>query len=271
MLTIDGTLQKGSETRVILDLFAILNHSKVSSDAYFSVQSNWDIVVLNYASVPGLQKEVIVFKEDVDAQRASVSFFGVSTNARDSFFIKNITIVDKQGGFLQLNRSDLPVASLDIHLGEAPLEFNGFTAVGTNDVEINLIDTIQSDLIALQSEVNTIKQSQTSPGNLVDSAEITNNQSVFVNITDAVLPEGTKTAILHYSVERSNSVESFLQIGELKVVTDGTSFFINDSFSGDFAGVDFNITNLGQIQYKSSYMASIDYQSKLYIKIVSSF
>lgn len=270
MLTINGDLQKGSEVEFVLNLNDLLAHSKVSSDSYFSNQMNWDKVLLSYSSVPGLQKEVLVFK-GVDFGRDSSADFGVFSNARDSFFIKSLTILDKQGGYLQIKRDELTVADFDIHLGDAPLEFNGFSGVGSNDVEINLIDTIQSDIVTLQNEVNTLKQSPTAPGNLVDAAEITNNQSVFVNIADAVLPEGTKTAILHYSVERSNSVDSFLQIGELKVVTDGTSFFINDSFSGDFAGVDFNITSSGQIQYKSSYMASISYQSKLYIKIVSSF
>lgn len=270
MLTINGNLQKGSEVEFVLNLNDLLAHSKVSSDSYFSSQSNWDKVVLSYSSVPGLQKEVLVFK-GVDFGIDSSADFGVFANARDSFFIKSLTILDKQGGYLQIKRDELTVADFDIHLGDSPLEFNGFSGVGSNDVEINLIDTIQSDIVTLQNEVNALKQSPTAPGNLVDGIDITNNQSVFVNIADAALPEGTKTAILHYSVERSNSVDSFLQIGELKVVTDGTSFFINDSFSGDFAGVDFNITSSGQIQYKSSYMASISYQSKLYIKIVSSF
>ena len=270
MLTIVGDIQKGEEVEISLDLNQLLAHSKVSADSYFSQQSNWQKVFLNYASVPGLQKEVLTFK-NVDFGRDSSSDFGVFSNARDSFFIKSLIIVDKQGGVLQLSRGDLTVADFDIHMGSEPLEFTGFTAIGINDQEVNVIDDIQSDIISLQNQINSINQSSSVDSNLVDGIEITNNQSVFVNITDAVLPDNTRTAILHYSVERSNSVDNFVQIGELKITSDGSSFFINDTFSGDFAGVDFNITSSGQIQYKSSYMASISYQSKMYIKIVSTF
>lgn len=117
----------------------------------------------------------------------------------------------------------------------------------------------------------TPDQSISLSNNLVNGVEVINNQSTFVDITNATLPQNTKTAILHYSIERSNSSVNLVQVGELKVINDGTSFSTNDIFSGNYSGVDFNITNNGQIQYKSSNLDTNNYNSKLYLKLVSSF
>jgi hypothetical protein len=152
----------------------------------------------------------------------------------------------------------------------------------TNDIDIKLNNSTLFKKLQSQSSVEIVfsgvnffsitpDQSVTVSSNLVDGIEITNNQSTFIDITNAILPQNTKTAILHYSIERVSGDDNLVQIGELKVINDGINFSVNDTFSGNYSGVDFNVTNNGQLQYKSSNLNPTNYSSKFYIKLISSF
>lgn len=49
-------VQKGAEVEFTLNIPQLLQHEVVLADAYFLDQSNWDKVVLSYASVPVYKK-----------------------------------------------------------------------------------------------------------------------------------------------------------------------------------------------------------------------
>ena len=115
IITKGSNLQKGSEVEFTLNITDLLAHASVSGDAYFSNQSNWDKVFINYKSSTGNQKEILIFK-DVDSGATSVANFGVFSGARDAFEVQSIIIMDKQGGYLHVKRSDLVVADFDVDL-----------------------------------------------------------------------------------------------------------------------------------------------------------
>lgn len=156
IVTKDSNLEKGSEVQFTLNITDLLAHASISGDSYFSDQSNWRIVVVRYKSIPGLQSEILVFK-NVDSGNTDVANFKVSQKARDSFFVEYIIIVDKQDGKLRLKRSDLVTADFDIHFGEQPVVFTGFDpAVSATDNEINLIDDMQSDILEIRNNTGKV-------------------------------------------------------------------------------------------------------------------
>ena len=125
IITKGSNLEKGSEVEFTLNITDLLAHASVSGDAYFSDQSNWDKVFINYAS-EGYQKEILIFK-NVDSGATSVANFGVFSGARDAFEIQSIIIMDKQGGYLHVKRSDLVVADFDVDFSAAPSGGGGNT------------------------------------------------------------------------------------------------------------------------------------------------
>ena len=112
IITKSSSVEKGNEVEFTLNITDLLAHASVSGDAYFSVQSNWDKVFLNYKSA-GYQKEILVFN-DVDSGTSSVANFGVFSDARDLFEVHSVIIMDKQGGCLKIKRSDLVAAEFDV-------------------------------------------------------------------------------------------------------------------------------------------------------------
>ena len=113
ILTKGGTPSKGSSTSFTLNITDLLAHASVSGDAYFSVQSNWDKVFLNYTSSIGGQKDFVIFKA-VDSGTSDVADFSVVAEARDVFEIKSLIILDKQGGTLEIPRASLVTAEFDV-------------------------------------------------------------------------------------------------------------------------------------------------------------
>ena len=112
IITKGSNVEKGNEVEFTLNITDLLSHASVSGDSYFSDQSNWDKVFLNYKSA-GYQKEILVFN-DVDSGTSSAANFGVFSDARDLFEVHSIIIMDKQGGCLKIKRSDLVVADFDV-------------------------------------------------------------------------------------------------------------------------------------------------------------
>jgi len=106
---------------------------------------------------------------------------------------------------------------------------------------------------------------------LVDSFNIVNNITSFSNITGALIDSSLKSTILHYNVSRSVDNLDFTEVGEMRVIKEGSEFSISNNFSGSYAGVDFSITNNGQLQYKSNNISGSNYNGSLTIKTLSSF
>ena len=105
IITKGSSVEKGNEVEFTLNITDLLAHASVSGDAYFSVQSNWDKVFINYAS-EGYQKEILIF-DGVDSGTSSATNFSVSLNARDVFEISSVIILDKEDDYLKINRADL--------------------------------------------------------------------------------------------------------------------------------------------------------------------
>jgi hypothetical protein len=109
------TVAKGQANEFDLSKSDLALVSKVVNDSYFSDQSNWSKVVLQYESSEGEQPELVIF----DASEASPKgSFEVSEKARDSWEIKSILIMDFDGGYLKINRGELTVEEFDISLGQ---------------------------------------------------------------------------------------------------------------------------------------------------------
>jgi len=119
IITKPSGMEKGTEYDFTLNITDLLAHASVSADSYFSNQANWDKVVLNYDSAEGNQPEVLIF-ENVDSGDSDTASFGVHALARDAFEIQSIIIMDKQGGYLHVKRSDLVAADFDVDFSAAP-------------------------------------------------------------------------------------------------------------------------------------------------------
>lgn len=152
IITKGSNLEKGNEVEFTLSITDLLAHASVSGDAYFSVQSNWDKVFINYTSA-GYQKEILIFN-NVDSGTSSAANFGVFSDARDVFEVHSIIIMDKQGGCLKIKRSDLVTADFDVDFGitssgtaiqwESKLNYvpeadGGLTSTNTESFESGLI------------------------------------------------------------------------------------------------------------------------------------
>jgi hypothetical protein len=114
-IIIKPTIAKGQANEFDLSKSDLALVSKVVNDSYFSDQTNWSKVVLQYESAEGEQPELVIF----DASEASPKgSFEVSEKARDSWEIKSILIMDFDGGYLKINRGELTVEEFDISLGQ---------------------------------------------------------------------------------------------------------------------------------------------------------
>lgn len=106
LLTIPASISKGAQQIIVLDKSAVFSLAAVSSDSFFSIQSNVKRAIVEYNSDPGNQTEFLVF--DLSQESPSASF-EVSSRARSSFLLERIILEDFDEGTLVINRSDLPV------------------------------------------------------------------------------------------------------------------------------------------------------------------
>lgn len=106
LLAIPASISKGASQVVTLDKSAVFALAAVSSDAFFSVQSNVKRVIVEYNSDPGNQKELLVF--DMSQETPTANFL-VSLRARSSFLLEKIVLEDFDEGTLAIERADLPV------------------------------------------------------------------------------------------------------------------------------------------------------------------
>ena len=108
------TISKGQANEFDLSKSDLAAVSKVVNDSYFSDQTNWSKVIVEYKSAEGNQHEMVIF----DASEASPKGnFEVSEKAKDSWEVQSVKIMDFDGGYLKLNRGDLTVEDFDIVLG----------------------------------------------------------------------------------------------------------------------------------------------------------
>lgn len=86
---------------------------------------------------------------------------------------------------------------------------------------------------------------------------IADNVTSFTNITGAnLLTPGVKSFTVYYVVNRSDGASNFNEYGFLNGVYDGSAWQMTREFDGN-SSVSFDITNAGQIRYKSSAIGGI--------------
>jgi hypothetical protein len=138
------------------------------------------------------------------------------------------------------------------------------TLVGASDTQVpsalavkTYVDAIPSSIIVNQISFN-----------------IANNQSSAANITGLLFsPLTFRGIIITYSIYRQSSLASAAQIGELKFVynTATGDWYLSDTGAGQNAGVEFSITNAGQIQYTSTLYDGTGYVGVLKYSLVKTF
>ena len=134
------TISKGQANEFDLSKSDLAAVSKVVNDSYFSDQTNWSKVIVEYKSAEGNQHEMVIF----DASEASPKGnFEVSEKARDSWEVQSVKIMDFDGGYLKLGRGDLTVADFDIALGSVGGDVGG--SVGAIYTAFNYLNVLRSD------------------------------------------------------------------------------------------------------------------------------
>jgi len=105
------SVTKGVSAQFTLNKTSLSNHPSVLADSYFQDTDNWYRVNAVYKSSPGSQYEIVEF----DAVQANpTGNFLVSLKARDLFQIEKLVIVDFDGGFLEIPRSELETEDWDV-------------------------------------------------------------------------------------------------------------------------------------------------------------
>jgi hypothetical protein len=102
---------KGTPAQFTLSRAGLAEHPVVLADSYFQDSGNWYRVNAVYKSSPGSQYEIVEF----DATQSNpVGNFLISNKARDTFQIEKLVILDFDGGYLEIPRSELVVEDWDV-------------------------------------------------------------------------------------------------------------------------------------------------------------
>jgi hypothetical protein len=145
---------------------------------------------------------------------------------------------------------------------------------GVLNVATNLSGATDTQIPSALAVKTYIESIPSSIGASEVSFTVANNQSSFANITDlAFNPANIRSATIEYAIYRSTSLSQLAQAGELRIVynTGLNKWFFSDSYAGQNAGVEFNVTNAGQIQYKSSLISGGSYAGTLKYSITKTF
>jgi hypothetical protein len=196
ILTIPS-ITKGQSNVINLSKSELALNAKVIADSYFSVQSNWNKIIVTYQCDSGKQKNDCIF----DASLGSpVGDFDVSSIARDgNWEVQSLTIMDFDNGYLKLLRGDLTTAEFDIVLSSV---VSGFS------------ETLKSASAILSNNNQTA------------SITGTNNQRAYM-LPAISVDDGGK----HYLEFNIDSYNGYLGVGISQLASDPTSF--SNSSAGD--------------------------------------
>jgi hypothetical protein len=106
-------VEKGVQAQFTLNRTMLSSHPLIQSDLYFQNTDNWYRVNVIYKSSPGSQYEIVEFDATLNSP---IGKFLVSEKARDLFQVEKVVVLDFDGGYLEILRSDLNVADWDIQL-----------------------------------------------------------------------------------------------------------------------------------------------------------
>lgn len=117
--------------------------------------------------------------------------------------------------------------------------------------------------IALADQVNLINN----VNDILETAFIIgNNVASFTNITPMIFNTSTVRAVeVDFSIYRTSSTEELVESGTMTLTYKNTAneWGVSMTSSGDDAGVTFNVTNAGQVQYTSTNVSGTSYSGVL--------
>ena len=105
------SITKGVSAQFTLSKSELLQHPLIQADSYFSEPLNWYRVNVIYKSAEGSQYEIVEFD---GTQSNPTGNFLVSEKARDVFQVLKIKVLDFDGGFLEIPRSQLDFEDFDL-------------------------------------------------------------------------------------------------------------------------------------------------------------
>src|SRR5690606_31400768 len=115
---------------------------------------------------------------------------------------------------------------------------------------------------AWATEVTLVLNDLKGPNDVLQStALILNNQSTYTNIIRLLFdPSSVRTAEINYNIVRSTDDESRNESGVITITYNASvgDFEISQVSDND-AGVAFDVTNLGQVQYISDELTGLNY------------
>jgi hypothetical protein len=106
-----STVTKGQANEFDLSKPDLAAVSKVVNDSYFTDQTNWSKVIVEYKSAEGNQHEMVIFDASQESPKGN---FEISEKAKDVWEVQSVKIMDFDGGYLKLNRGDLTVEDFDV-------------------------------------------------------------------------------------------------------------------------------------------------------------
>jgi hypothetical protein len=119
IISIPNVVSKGVSFNVTLDMSELLAEV---NDAYFQVQANLKSVLVTYASSSSAspeneQKKILAFNATIENPACPVIF---SSTSRDTFVLKKIKLVDKDGGIFDIPLRDINTAGFNISFIQPP-------------------------------------------------------------------------------------------------------------------------------------------------------
>lgn len=108
---------KNNYISITLDKAIVSGLTQVSSDPYWSVETNISRAIVHYLSSEGNQRKILTFDYTQENPSTTLNF---SDSARDLFNINMLVLVDNDSGILILSRemltSQLDLSATDIDI-----------------------------------------------------------------------------------------------------------------------------------------------------------
>ena len=145
------TVVKGDNNQFVLDVNLLLTDVQANKDSYFSDINVWKRVIVTYDTDQGGQTEHIDFNP---ARNPSTGSFKISSEARDTWEVQAVTIVDKDGGSIVYYRDELDTAYFDLDLNGAVQPPQSGTGLFSSTLKSDSIVLSGGDLIATKTNQN---------------------------------------------------------------------------------------------------------------------
>jgi hypothetical protein len=144
-----------------------------------------------------------------------------------------------------------------------------------NDVQENLAKFIEAQDIVLEKGnwdqlTSAILAAQSTFQDNTPIKIIQNNRAAWTDLAGMVFDKTKiKSVLFRYDLQRKTDSTDLLEGGSFRIsVKSGTWVFLPGVPSGDDAGTEWDVDAVtGQVKYKSSSLAGLDYEGKMYLKI----